>query len=479
MTAPTRKQTISSGLIAMAALCLFGAPTASAQTAIAGGTSSGAAQSRGQSAVRYCDRYAGSEFDGASATGMPFNRIDPKAAIPACLDAVANNPDSPRLNFQLGRAYSANGDFAKARAYFLKAADSNFALAEVNLGSLSMNGRGAPKDDSEAVKWNRLAADQGLAPGQLNLAIMYLEGRGVAKDFDQAAKLLQAAALQGFAPAQYRLAALYASGQGVRRDLGAALRLYRQAANQGFAPAQESFADAYEQALAAGDGYSETETRPGLVARQETEPTPPSPDRPALETASAEPQAPGAGQSESPTDSQPAAAPKVLPAPQDGALVPVIAPTPLHDSVLQDRQEVLALGGGDQPPVKITLKHLEHRNSTGIPSIAIEVSPLSNRFSMTGLSVNNGACQVFIQDPAIFPRNRVADAAPNDNSASDRNSRNSKAALEKIALTKSSFDQPMVAEFGQYLQFYADPAACDVREVVAVVNGHEWRWPSN
>ncbi len=129
---------------------------------------------------------------------MPFKKIDPAKAIPACEEAVAKEPHSARLVYQLGRAYDANKDYAKALEFFRKAADANFALAEVNLGALYFNGQGVARDYKEAAKWNRLAADQGLAPAEANLGLMYVHGQGVGVDYLEGQRLLRLAVEQNF-----------------------------------------------------------------------------------------------------------------------------------------------------------------------------------------------------------------------------------------------------------------------------------------
>ena len=199
------------------------------------------AQAEPPASANDCDRAAASDFDKQSPIpGIAFNQIDPKVAIPACLDAVAKNPDSARLNFELGRAYDADRNFAEALKFFQKAAASHYALAEVNLGTLYFNGQGVEKDYAEAAKWNRRAADQGLAPAQAALGSMVALGQGVAQDYAEAARLLRLAAMQGFPPAQNRLGALYAHGQGVERDEAEATKWYAAAAAQGYAPAKAS-----------------------------------------------------------------------------------------------------------------------------------------------------------------------------------------------------------------------------------------------
>ena len=480
MMAPMGKTKILPKLVAIATLCASAASSALAQTTppVGSDPANAAAQARLPDVVTYCDRYAGSEFDSQSPVfGLPFERIDPKVAIPACSEALAKNPDSPRLNFELGRAYSARGEFSKARDLFLKAAEANFALAEVDLGFFCSSGLGAPRDYVEAVKWDRLAADQGLAPAQSNLGMMYLGGRGVRQDFAEAAKWLQASAAQGFAPAQYSLAALYASGRGVKPNFAEARRLYGLAANQGYAPAEAGFPWTEAGGQALDQRYGEAGQSAASTAGEGLEPAQPTPDK---LSSNEQPDA-GARHADGGDEGSKAApqSPVIAPPPGEGGarLNEPIAIHPPPDIFVQGRLEGDA-SGGDRAPVNIVVKLLDHRNSSGVPTVAIEVSPRSNQFSLSSLSVNGGACRIYTQDPSIFTRARGAHAATAVGSNIDKGARNLAAALDKISLPKIPFDQPMAAEFGQYLQFYVDPSACAVAQVAVVVNAREWRWSS-
>jgi Sel1 repeat len=58
-------------------------------------------------------------------------------------------------------------------------AEQGFAAAQTTLGLIYGDGRGAPKDFIEAVKWLRLAALQGEVRAQNRLAFHYLNGLGV------------------------------------------------------------------------------------------------------------------------------------------------------------------------------------------------------------------------------------------------------------------------------------------------------------
>jgi TPR repeat protein len=439
-------------------------PTPAAQEA--------AAPAAAPSQATYCDRYAASEFDIQSPSfGVPFNRVDPKAAIPACLDALARYPHSPRLAYQLGRAYAAGRDYGKAMEYFQKAAEANFALAELNIGSLYSGGLGVPKDEAEAFKWTRMAADQGLAPAAGNLGEMFLNGQGAPEDDALAARWLDLAARQGYAAAQSRLATLFATGKGVKQNFAAALALNAQAASQGYAPAMAD--------LGSLSAMWQDEKQQYAAAEPAPEPAIPDPLSEPVQTATAPP----------PTDA-PTAAPAPPPAVVEeihpartttAALAPSIAPpqpAALADPPAHDLTLASAANGGS-PPVKLALKLLEHRNSSGIPITAIEVSPTSDDFSLSGVSVNGGACPVYARDPAtllMYMRLSIERTkAAKDNPAVDYDSKYRRLAADYVPLP-TPFNQPMTAEFGQYLRFYVDPSACSVRDVQVVVNGKGWTW---
>ncbi len=399
--------------------------------------------------VTDCDRYAASDFDKQSrAPGVPFNNIDPTKAIPACEDAVAKEPNDARLVYQLGRAYDANKDFAKALAFFRRAADANFALAEVNLGSLYFNGQGVARDDKEAAKWDRLAADQGLAPAQANLGLMYIHGQGVGIDYVEGQRLLRLASDQNFAPALNALGDLFAEGTTVDQNYIEAAKLYRLAAEQGYAPAQAKLGALYANGQGVARNYVEAMRWYGLAADQGYSGVQPSRD----------PQA-GAGASNR-DQTSPAGEPKQAPSHPAFPLKPG-----------PNARYVEAPAGAGYPPVRITVKPLDNKASGGAPTVAIEVSPISPDFSMASFAVNKGDCPVYVEDPSALLAKGPGGAAPSS-------SQNTEAQREfaKISLTRPPFDPPIVAALGQYMTFYVDPSVCEVREVEVLVNGFEWTW---
>ena len=75
--------------------------------------------------VTLCDRLAAHGRDpGHVAAAVDSAAMDKPAAIKACHDAVSNDPDNPRLNYQLGRAYGYSGQGERAMPYRLKALEA-------------------------------------------------------------------------------------------------------------------------------------------------------------------------------------------------------------------------------------------------------------------------------------------------------------------------------------------------------------------
>jgi len=79
---------------------------------------------------------------------------------------------------QAAKALS-RGDYATAVEWFQKAAEQGYALAQILLGRMYINGEGVTQNYQEAVKWFQKAAVQGNADAQVYLGIMYGTGKGV------------------------------------------------------------------------------------------------------------------------------------------------------------------------------------------------------------------------------------------------------------------------------------------------------------
>lgn len=130
------------------------------------------------------------------------------------------------------RYYTA-GNFEEAFAWCQRAAYSNLAWAQYNLGLMYRKGEGIAPSNTEAAYWYRLAATQNYPEAQQKLADLYYLGAGVPLNYAQAAQWYRRAAEQGNAEAQFQLAHLYATGQGIEHDYTQSRHWIRQAAQQG------------------------------------------------------------------------------------------------------------------------------------------------------------------------------------------------------------------------------------------------------
>ena len=100
----------------------------------------------------------------------------------------------------------------------VKYAENGDSVAQCDLGTCYIYGRGVERDYSEAVRWYRKAAEQGYARGQCSLGLCYYNGTGVEQDYSEAVHWYRKAAEQGFAGGQACLGECYFYGRGVEQD---------------------------------------------------------------------------------------------------------------------------------------------------------------------------------------------------------------------------------------------------------------------
>lgn len=86
-------------------------------------------------------------------------------------------------DFQAGMDANNREDYATALREWRPLAEHGDASAQVNLGTLYVNGEGVSKDYQQALYWFRLAANQGNAMALTKLGLMYERGNGVTQDF--------------------------------------------------------------------------------------------------------------------------------------------------------------------------------------------------------------------------------------------------------------------------------------------------------
>jgi hypothetical protein len=306
----------------------------------------------------------------------------------------------------------------------------------------------ADKEFSKAREFFLKAAQAGFALAEVNLGSLYFNGQGVAQDYAEAARWDRRAADQGLAPAQANLAALYLKGQGVAQDDAEALRLLLLAAAQGFAPAQNTLGTIYASGktappdlaaalkfyrLAADQGYAPAQANLGAMYAN------------------------GRGVARSYSEAMKWNA---LAAAQGYETTPV-APPPEEEN----------------PPVRIVVRKSDAREGAPFSSTAIDVSPLAPGFAMSSFKVNRGQCQAYFDDPASISAPGAPGSAPPSPAESKADAETMQKALAKISITPPPFDPPVLAPMGQFMTFYVNAAACDLRDVEVVVNGREWSWP--
>jgi TPR repeat protein len=123
-------------------------------------------------------------------------------------------------------------DEAQARKLFERASDAGNPRGAVNLAALS-GGAGAPSDPARARASLAKAAETNSAEAQYQLGMMTAEGIGGPKDDIAARALFEKAAAQGHPGALERMGAFAQSGRGGPQDTSAAKAYYEQAAALG------------------------------------------------------------------------------------------------------------------------------------------------------------------------------------------------------------------------------------------------------
>ncbi|TFF27392.1 DUF2610 domain-containing protein [Jiella endophytica] len=215
-----------------------------------------AAMAELRKAVQACDRLAASEADRMrprGVSGVPFDKIDAKSAVPACRQAVEARPDDARMHFQLGRALKASGgSLNDVVASYQRASELGSPLADASLGSMYVAGNGVQRDYARALALFRSAADHELPVAQHNLGSMYEKGLGVDRDFAEALVWYERAAESGHRAA-HGAAARILTGPGYGK-----IGHYARAAEHWRAATEAGDADAaLKLAIAIRDGQVE------------------------------------------------------------------------------------------------------------------------------------------------------------------------------------------------------------------------------
>lgn len=214
-----------------------------------------------------CDNLATHPADpGRKSAGRIFERIPLPEALNACKKAMEQEPDNLRVVYQYGRAQLASGKEAEGKALIMNAAAKGYpqaiftlgliehrkapanltgatekyrlaaelghTKAMILLGSMHLDGKGAPPDAGEALSYFRRAAEMGDAEAKTEVGVIYLGGFGVLQDYSEAAKWFERASERD-SYASYLLGLMYLKGEGLTQDSARGFQLLRRAVEQG------------------------------------------------------------------------------------------------------------------------------------------------------------------------------------------------------------------------------------------------------
>jgi TPR repeat protein len=136
---------------------------------------------------------------------------------PASLQTAAERGDV-EAQVALGKLYlngqpSLAKDLARARQWFLRAAEARHPGAAYYLGVIAQNGDGAGPDARTALRWWTVAASQGSAHAMFMLANAYRAGAGAPRDDDKALAFYRRAGELDHPAALQTLAMAYLYGE--------------------------------------------------------------------------------------------------------------------------------------------------------------------------------------------------------------------------------------------------------------------------
>jgi uncharacterized protein len=193
------------------------------------------AQSDVATAIKYCKVAAASSRRAMYQLGRAYaaNRQLPDA-ISAYRRAADKGSTSAmvELGVMYGTGTGVPKDEAQARKLFERAAEAGNPRGVTNLAAISDSG-GAPTDPVKTRAMLARAAETNSAEAQYQLGLMTADGLGGPKDDVTARALFEKAAAQGHPGALERMGAFAQSGRGGPQDSSAAKAYYEQAAALG------------------------------------------------------------------------------------------------------------------------------------------------------------------------------------------------------------------------------------------------------
>jgi serine/threonine protein kinase len=150
---------------------------------------------------------------------------------------------TPESHYMLGEFYRKNltglldNDDKEALKWYQKAADEDYAKAQLALGDFHKEGRaGLTLSIEKAENYYEKAFDNGLSDGAFSIGNIYYEAKvvDVERDFTKALSWYEKASNKNHAEASYYCGRMYEYGEGTDIDLDKALDYYRKAQDAGY-----------------------------------------------------------------------------------------------------------------------------------------------------------------------------------------------------------------------------------------------------
>lgn len=176
---------------------------------------------------------------------VPHDLVNTRAALRACIAAVGDDPDNPRLIGNLARVLVLEERYDEARFYFELASELGNPTGFGGLAELYRYGLGVEPDLARAAEYTRQGALMGSATLRVGLAVFYRNGWGVPQSYSEALSWLQLAAMAGDTVGLQALGDMYARGEGTEQDPARALTFYKRAADAGSTDAMNAIGMAY------------------------------------------------------------------------------------------------------------------------------------------------------------------------------------------------------------------------------------------
>ena len=188
---------------------------------------------------------------------VPHDLVNIRAALRACVEAVAVSPEDPRLLAHLARVLTLEERYDEALHYFNAAVDQGNFAAYGGLVNAYRFGLGVPADNVKAAEYARKGALLGVTALKRRSAVHYRNGWGVPQSFNELRRWLQLASDFGAASATVALGDIYRRGEGVPKDPWGDGASHRRAAAAGWTDAMNLVGVGYMRGEGAEEDFEQ------------------------------------------------------------------------------------------------------------------------------------------------------------------------------------------------------------------------------